>query len=587
MYFQKKYKATRAHNMRDCDVGGLLAMTRKGTQKYYILYIFILFSNIITAQSWMRPPIDSPLYLSGNMCALRGGHFHYGIDLPTNNTEGWPIRAVADGYVSRVNISPYGYGNALFITHYNGYVTVYAHLSKYDETIFKYILAQHYKRQSFSLDVFPQKNLLKVKKGDIIAYSGNSGGSTGPHLHFEVRDAGNMLVNPQLFLNIPDTAKPAIQNIYIVTNDYQKILLDEDNASGTETYNNHLYTLYYVPEGEIYLEAEIFDRQFFYENKLSPQDVKLYQNGKLIYHSNFKTFGFHHDKYINRHVDNTYLWDSGKYLQKLCIDKNNFAPFYDRNLGNGKMNIKVGEGQFIQIVVSDAKGNEYSGYIKLVGVEKAKKSISEDYNVFPDSITEIYDNAKTTVLKIDAGSLDFPASFYLKYADEGKFLYSSGNILIANNEGQSISFIKPASFSIPLPSIGSNVPKSKLLLAEITKNKVAVPIQTKIIEKRITGIIYHTGTYKIVSDINKPYIEFSESKNNKIIYNIADDLSGIASYSISINGKWVLAKYDVKAGKLIYDKDAYLIKAAKYNIIVYVCDHKGNCEVLQQTITEF
>ncbi len=560
-------------------------------KKYHLLYLILLmYGSAYTQNSWMRPPIDSPLYLSGNLCALRGGHFHYGIDLPTNNTEGWPIRAVADGYVSRVNISPFGYGNALFITHYNGYTTVYAHLSKYETHIYNYILAQHYKRQSFSLDVFPTKNLLKVKKGDIIAYSGNSGGSTGPHLHFEVRDGNNLLVNPQLFLDIPDTVKPVVQNIYIINNEWIRIGLNESESKGIEIYNNQKCSVYHVPAGEFVLEAEIFDRQFFYENKLSPQEVKVYQNEKLIYHSTFKSFGFHHDKYINRHTNNTFLWDSGKYLQKLYIDKNNFAPFYDRSIGNGRMQIKEGEIQYIKILVSDAKGNESDLILKLVG--DGPQFIDLDggfFNVTPDSTSIIYDSLGTTVLKIDPGTLDFPMHLTIKrIEDVGN---ASSHIAISSDENKFISFLKPVSFITPIhlldPNIASYISSSKILLAEITKDDKAIPIQTKIEKNKITGIIYHTGTYKMLADLTKPEIEFVSGSNNQIIYKISDELSGISSYRMQINGKWVLAKYDVKAGKLIYDKDSYLPKAEKYIISVSVCDNKGNCNYVTNTIQAF
>lgn len=567
----------------------MLLESKKRCNGIYIYCILLFLTENVYSQSWMRPPIDSPLYLSGNLCALRGGHFHYGIDLPTNNTEGWPIRAVADGYVSRVNISPYGYGNALFITHYNGYTTVYAHLSKYETNIYNYILAQHYKRQSFSLDVFPTKNLLKVKKGDIIAYSGNSGGSTGPHLHFEVRDGSNLLVNPQLFLDVPDTAKPVVQNIYIVYDDGRKIQLKTEDTE-SEMHEGNEYKVCKIEEGNFYVEAEIFDRQFFYENKLSPTEVSMTQNGKLKYHSSLNSFGFHHDKYINLHTDHQFLWDSGKYLQKLYIDKNNFAPFYNRSLGNGKMHIGGEESQYITIKVADAKGNNLSAYIKLVGVTNIfEDPYDRGYNVFPDSSSEIYNNDHNTILKIDKSSIEFPVLLNIMSKDD---MFSSDfNVMVFEGYHKFIPFLKPASFSLHMNILDSDfihsVPKSKLLFAEVAENSKLIPIQTKIENNKITSIIYHTGTYMVVSDIKKPEIEFVSDNNNQIIYKISDELSGISSYRMTINGKWVLAKYDVKAGKLIYDKDSYLPKAEKYIISVSVCDNKGNCNYVTNMIEKF
>ena len=157
-------------------------------------------------------PLNLPLRISGNFCEVRSNHFHSGIDFKTNGTIGHPIYAVADGYVSRIKISPYGYGKALYITHPNGFTTVYAHLSEFEDSIGAYVKRQQYKNKKFSIDIYPPKGKLMLSQGQEIAKSGNTGGSSGPHLHFEIRETeSEMPVNPLLFkMGIKDTITPII-----------------------------------------------------------------------------------------------------------------------------------------------------------------------------------------------------------------------------------------------------------------------------------------------------------------------------------------------------------------------------------------
>ena len=135
------------------------------------------------------------LVLSGTFAELRSNHFHSGLDIKTQHREGLNIYAAAKGYVSRIKISHFGYGKALYLKHPNGYQTVYAHLKKYSDTIQKFVKNAQYKKESYEIEIFPEANQLKVKKGDLIGYTGNSGSSDGPHLHFEIRDKNSRMVS--------------------------------------------------------------------------------------------------------------------------------------------------------------------------------------------------------------------------------------------------------------------------------------------------------------------------------------------------------------------------------------------------------
>ena len=150
-------------------------------------------------QNYFANPLEVPLVLSGSFAELRSNHFHSGLDIKTQQREGLKVLASADGFVSRIKIAHFGYGKALYITHPNGYTTVYGHLQKFSPEIEAYIKKQQYEKESFEVELFPSAETLIVTKGNLVAYSGNTGGSGGPHLHFEIRDKEERPMNPMLF----------------------------------------------------------------------------------------------------------------------------------------------------------------------------------------------------------------------------------------------------------------------------------------------------------------------------------------------------------------------------------------------------
>ena len=168
-----------------------------------LIVLFILFCNIlvfgqasITMQNtyptnYFGNPLEIPLILSGTFGELRPNHFHAGLDIKTQQREGLNVLASADGYISRIRIAHWGYGKALYITHSNGYTTVYGHLQKFSDRIETYIKKQQYKNESFEIQAYPSAAELPIKKGEIIALSGSTGGFMGPHLHFEIRDSAS------------------------------------------------------------------------------------------------------------------------------------------------------------------------------------------------------------------------------------------------------------------------------------------------------------------------------------------------------------------------------------------------------------
>ena len=186
-----------------------------------LLASFFVFTGFSQKKDYskikLHPPIDIPMVLAANFGELRSNHFHTGIDFKTNRQTGYNIFSIADGYVSRIKVSPWGYGHVVYIDHYNGLTSVYAHCESFEGEIGELVRSQQEKTENFEIEYYPAKDSLKVKKGQVIAKSGNTGGSTAPHLHFEIRETkSEHALNPLLFnFNIKDTRKPTIRGVKV------------------------------------------------------------------------------------------------------------------------------------------------------------------------------------------------------------------------------------------------------------------------------------------------------------------------------------------------------------------------------------
>ena len=192
-------------------------------RKCNTLYIFLLFFSLSgiaqqpPEETDFRPPVDFRMLLSGTFGELRSGHFHSGIDIKTGGVTGKNIHSIGDGWVSRVKVSPYGFGNALYITHPEGYTSVYGHLEAFNNDLADYVLEEQYKQKRFSVDIPVPRGEFIFHKGDVIAKSGNSGSSAGPHLHFEIRDAATQnILNPLRFISgVKDYIRPKISGLMV------------------------------------------------------------------------------------------------------------------------------------------------------------------------------------------------------------------------------------------------------------------------------------------------------------------------------------------------------------------------------------
>lgn len=267
------------------------------------IFSFLVCSTAIQAQPEFISPIDTPLVLSGNFGEPRGNHFHAGIDISTNGKIGIPVKAAEAGVIYRIKVSNFGYGKAVYIKHNNGYSTVYGHLSAFTNEIEEYIERHQYKKRSFEVELFPTPTMFKVKKGQIIAYSGNTGSSEAPHLHFEIRESKTEeVLDPANFTLFEDTVSPVLESLVV----YQ--LKDALEISRPTSYliirptdsNWHQLT---IPEGNYVFGVAIRDYINAHKNFLYPTSLDLFWNHEKLYARNTQRFSFKEARFVPTAID--------------------------------------------------------------------------------------------------------------------------------------------------------------------------------------------------------------------------------------------------------------------------------------------
>ena len=209
-------------------------MWKQAVLAFVALFLFGSANPDPYPDDYFDSPLRIPLLLSGSFAEMRSNHFHGGLDIKTQGHAGYGVHAAAEGWISRIAVASGGYGNALYVSHPNGYMTVYAHLDRFAEPIASYIKALQYEQETFEVQSFPGKDKFPVAKGQQIAWSGNSGSSAGPHLHFEVRDEQTSEpVNPALWgFDITDTTPPRIYRFKVYAKGPDSIIRLRDKVSG-------------------------------------------------------------------------------------------------------------------------------------------------------------------------------------------------------------------------------------------------------------------------------------------------------------------------------------------------------------------
>ncbi len=329
-------------------------------------------------------PVGIPIKLAGNFAELRKNHFHGGIDIKTNQSEGYRIYAVGEGYVSRINVKGNGYGNALYIDHPNGYTSVYAHLQGFSEKIENFIKTKQYELKESNIEYYPEPGEVPVSEAEVIALSGNTGGSTGPHLHFEIRETeSERPMNPFLFgFAVADTSKPIIANIYGIAVD--------GVINGSESLTRLNAGKTYLAKGKVAFGIKTYDRHNAAPNNNGIYAVKAYVDDSLTFSYKAYRFSFDHTRYIYSLVRYPAYATYRSWIYQTYRQEGNELEMYDYLKNDGILEVEEGKSYTIRLVSEDFAGNSNSRtfYVKGQAYDAPIKATNVKHDTLSELATE-------------------------------------------------------------------------------------------------------------------------------------------------------------------------------------------------------
>lgn len=542
------------------------------------LFTTVLFAQAEYPKDYFRSPLNIPIQLSGNFGELRSNHFHAGFDMRTQQRQGLNVYAVADGYVSRIKISTFGNGKTIYINHPNGYTSVYGHLQKATDYIQSYIKKIHYNENSYEIEMFFKPNEMPVKKGQIIALTGNTGSSGGPHLHFEFRDTKTeKIINPMFFgfdALLQDTKKPIVSNLYVYPLDAKTTVNKAQRriAVNLSLQKDGSYLAdKVITNGKIGFGVTTNDYDNGSFNKKGVYDVDLFNNGKSIFGYKFTSYGFDEMRYINALIDYEFYKKTGQRIQKLFMD-----PYYGLSIiksdsSNGILTVTPNLSNVCRLEVSDYYGNKTT--IAIPVAYDSQTTIVPKEEVVANYVVKA---SKDCVFEKDNNSVFFPAGTFYNDFDLN-FGVSNGVMTIHDDTVPVIS-----NFTIAMKSDYYTTNKDKVFIGRVNGSGVSYNStreKNNVYEIRTKTL----GKYKLAIDTVAPVVSMSrpiEGKNldaqKNIQVSISDGLSGIQSYNGYLNGKWILMEYENKSNLLTYDFSDGVSVVGKNELKVVVIDNVGN-----------
>ncbi len=353
-----------------------------------------------------------PLSLSANFGELRTDHFHSGLDIKTQGVIRKEVVAAADGYVYRISVSPGGFGKALYIKHPSGYSTVYGHLDKFIPEIEEYVVSRQYEEQSFMVTLWPPKERFRFNQGDLIAYSGNSGSSSGPHLHYEIRKTDEEIpVNPLQFeFGIEDNIKPVIEKLAIypignttLINNQNKAL--KINVSGS----NGRYSIPSViaVSGAAGFGIKSYD-QMNGSNRSSVYSIDLVIDSQEVFNYRMDSFSFNESRYVNSHIDYEAFIKDNIRIERAFILPNDKLGAYSKAVNRGVFNFNDDSKHHIELIVTDIYKNQSSldFFVKSSASVQPQTTQTggKDYILMPHNRNNKYISKEVTV-NIPSGTL--------------------------------------------------------------------------------------------------------------------------------------------------------------------------------------
>ena len=561
----------------------------------YFMTILMMFLSAITGTYAIQipdnvsfiSPVKQPYLFSGNFGELRASHFHSGLDFRTQGRTGMPIYAVKEGYISRMGVSPSGYGNALYMNHPDGTTTVYGHLERFHPKLEEYLREKQYDKESFAVNLSPSANEFIFKKGEIIAWSGNSGSSGGPHLHFEVRDTkSEHPCNPLLYgFGITDKSPPKISAVYVYPlteksnvgiSNSKKRFEAVPVTGGYQLKNNLPIELF----GKIGFGIQADDDYSGTGLRCGIYSATLLCDGIPVFGFKMDKFPFEDSRYANSQADFEERVKSHRWVQRLYRQPGNYLNIYDPSGNDGAFNLDDGKGHQFEVIVCDAFKNKTSIKFRTVSKKSNVPFMNQTFTKkFLFDQPNEFDNDQIRI-GIPKGALYENLDFIWKSSPKPSGCYSPIQFV----QNRFVPLHKPYSISIKCDALPENLSDKALIVTIDPASGKKSAIGGTYSDGWVTGNTSSFGSFSITTDQTPPVIvplSIKEKKtltdSQKLQFTITDNLSGIKSYRGEIDGKWVLFEYDAKKDLITYVFDKNRMVFGKSHLLrLTVTDNKDN-----------
>lgn len=570
--------------------------------------LLALYTRTNISYGYFRSPLDIPLELAANFGELRKDHFHMGLDIRTNGKEGLPVYAAADGYISHIKVEEYGLGNALFIIHPNGCTTVYGHLSRFADELDKYLHEQQYARQSWEQELDLSPGRFPVRKGQFIAYSGNTGASQAPHLHFEIRDTKTgRSRNPLLYgLSIPDDLPPSITGLYWYDRRYstylvraQKIPIIRKNG---QTYP--VADIVRISSPLVSLGITATDKASNSPHSSGIFHAEIRFDDSLINAFSLRDLSGSDTRYINACID-YYKWiRSGIYVQHLSILPGNHLPVFTPAGKDGIIHFTDTAVHTIRIQVSDVYDNNTSlsirmqydgGHVPADGMRYASVEEALPSPVAAGSAcTRLLFPGKESNLSLQDVRVRFnPGTFY----DQVRFV-------LTEQAGKGVNKVSPV-IHLQDPTVPVHDPYQVQIRTSLP---IGSPLRRKVVMRLISGdsqlVVKGSwqgnwmsgsfnllGSAQLLIDTIPPEIHCDgweegqafSGNASELVLQCRDDLGPVAGFRGELDGHWI--PFARKGDRFTYTFDEYC-PAGRHKLTVTVRDVAGNETRKSMTFTK-
>ena len=537
---------------------------------FYIISIFTFYLSF--SQNYFYRPIEYDILLSGNFGEIRSSGFHTGIDIKTKGKVGEIIRSIDDGYISRIQVSTVGYGKVIYINHSNGLKSVYGHLQDFSKEIDEQIKYFQYRAETFTINKFFKENEIRIKAGQIIGYSGNTGTSFGPHLHFEIRTYNDVPLNPLNYnYKVEDSIRPEARKLFAYKEKKGSLF---KKRLKMKKINDSIYETQLKSVDTIFFGIETIDKQSFTYNVNGTYKILLKENSSDLIEFKFDSLTFDEKRLFLKHLDFKELVENNSKIILLNNEINSNYKFVRKNQ-SGRFYVKNSDIKDITIMLSDLNKNNTYVKIKMIG----------------DSIEKFGGSKRVEFNKIIRADLSYDLTYNNANVKFRKNTFYRDTTIDFDFKNDTLYIINPyvpvnKSFIINFP-IDIDLKKG-LYLARLDKNGNKFFSSSQLKNNFLISNTKALGKYYINVDTIKPTIKKIGKnkiihKNQNLGYLINDDETGIKKYKAYINDKWALFEYEPKKNYIQFRPDNFINLKNENNLLIEIEDMVGNVTKYQET----